>query len=110
MKHGARAHRVSFYSSKGIVLGGEALYHSVRYLMQYGTAPHKLLALAIKTGGDRHLAMLSVSFLQAFDAYQHLVVVADAYGLHDVALQVGAHGAVESRQPVGLIGKDACQR
>ena len=78
--------------------------------MQHGAAPHELFALLIKSSGDGNFAMLSVPFLQAFDTYQHLVVVADAHGFGDVALQVGAHGAVEACQPIGLIGENARQR
>ena len=66
-----------------------------------------LVAIACRYG---NLAVLLVAALHQFDAYQHLVVVADAHGFGDIAFQIGAHGAVEACQPVGLIGENARQR
>ena len=75
-----------------------------------GVALHDFLSLVAIACRYGNFAVLLVAALHQFDTYQHLVVVADAHGFGDVALQVGAHGAVEARQPVGLIGKDARQR
>jgi len=75
-----------------------------------GVALHDFLSLVAVACRNGNLAMFLVAALHLLDTHQHLVVVADAHGFRDVAFQVGAHGAVKARQPVGLIGKDTRQR
>ena len=110
MEHSRGTKGIFLFPMKRIVLRSKSLRKRIGSLIKHGIASYELRSLHVKSSGDRDFAMFFILLLQPFDANHHFIVVTDTHGFRNVALQVGTHGMIKPRQPVGLIGKYACQR
>ena len=68
------------------------------------------LVVLLEAGGYADFPVVNTVRTQIVYTDHHFVIVAHAHGFYDVAFQVVAHGAVQSAEPVGLVGEDTRQR